>query len=76
MDDLTSSIGTKIKQLRIENQMTQKELCEDICSQAEISKIENGLNSPTVELLQKIAARLNSPITLLFENPQANEDID
>ncbi len=24
MDDLTSSIGAKIKQLRIENQMTQK----------------------------------------------------
>ncbi|MBF8152697.1 helix-turn-helix transcriptional regulator [Exiguobacterium sp. TBG-PICH-001] len=76
MDDLTSSIGAKIKQLRIEKQLTQQALCEGICSQAEISKIENGLNSPTVELLQKIAARLNSPIALLFENPQANEEID
>lgn len=64
---LTSSIGTKIKQLRIEKQMTQNELCEDICSQAEISKIENGLNSPTVDLLQQIAKRLKVPISLLFQ---------
>lgn len=76
LENLTSSIGKKIKQLRIEKRMTQNELCEDICSQAEISKIENGLNSPTVELLQKIASRLNSPIALLFENPQANEEIE
>ncbi len=32
MNTLTSSIGTKIKQFRIEKQMTQKELCEGICS--------------------------------------------
>lgn len=76
MNDLTSSIGTKIKQLRIEKQMTQKELCEGVCSQAEISKIENSLNSPTVELLQQIAKRLNTPIALLLENPQLKEEID
>lgn len=67
MDDLTSSIGTKIKQFRIEKQMTQKELCADLCSQAEISKIENGLNSPTVDLLQQLAVRLQVPISLLFQ---------
>ncbi|WP_294741071.1 helix-turn-helix domain-containing protein [uncultured Exiguobacterium sp.] len=76
MNDLTSSIGTKVKQLRIEKKMTQKELCEGICSQAEISKIENGLNSPTVELLQKIAVRLNSPIAILFENLYVNEEVE
>lgn len=67
MNTLTSSIGTKIKQFRIEKQMTQKELCADLCSQAEISKIENGLNSPTVDLLQQLAVRLQVPISLLFQ---------
>lgn len=67
MTSLTSSIGTKIKQLRIKKQMTQNELCEDICSQAEISKVENGLNSPTVDLLQQLAMRLQVPISLLFQ---------
>lgn len=67
MDLSISSIGTKIKQLRIEKQMTQKELCTDLCSQAEISKIENGLNSPTVDLLQQLATRLQVPISLLFQ---------
>ncbi|MCY1690816.1 helix-turn-helix domain-containing protein [Exiguobacterium sp. SL14] len=67
MDLSISSIGTKIKQLRIEKQMTQKELCADLCSQAEISKIENGLNSPTVDLLRQLATRLQVPISLLFQ---------
>lgn len=67
LENLTSSIGKKIKQLRIEKRMTQNELCEDICSQAEISKIENGLNSPTVDLLQQISKRLKVPISLLFQ---------
>jgi len=73
MNTLTSSIGTKIKQFRIEKQMTQKELCADLCSQAEISKIENGLNSPTVDLLQQLAIRLQVPISLLFQEHSDEE---
>ena len=65
---LTSSIGTKIKQFRIEKQMTQKELCADLCSQAEISKIENGKNSPTIDLLQQVAKRLKVPLSMLFQD--------
>jgi len=76
MNSLTSSIGTKIKQIRIEKQITQSELCNGICSQAEISKIENGLNSPTVDLMQQIAIRLKVPIALLFEELQANEEME
>ncbi|AHA31476.1 hypothetical protein ASF99_04465 [Exiguobacterium sp. Leaf187] len=76
MNSLTSSIGTKIKQLRIEKQMTQNELCNGICSQAEISKIENGLNSPTVDLMKQIATRLKVPIALLFEELQENEEME
>lgn len=74
-DVMTMAVGSKIKQIRTQKQMSQKELCNGICSQAEISKIENGLNSPTVELLQRLANRLKSPISILFEDHRINEEI-
>ena len=58
MNTLYQSIGNQIRQKRIEKHMTQKELSQGICSQAEISKIENGRNMPTIQLLEKIAKRL------------------
>ena len=49
MNQLNVSIGNEIKRIRQERNWTQSELCQGICSQAEISKIENGRNSPTVD---------------------------
>ncbi|RJP00290.1 XRE family transcriptional regulator [Exiguobacterium sp. RIT452] len=68
MNSLNISIGNEIKRIRQERNWTQSELCRGICSQAEISKIENGRNSPTVDLLQQIAERLEVPISNLLEN--------
>ncbi|MGI1806551.1 helix-turn-helix domain-containing protein [Exiguobacterium sp. TDN 0502] len=71
----TTAIGSRIKQMRTQKRMSQHELCKGICSQAEISKIENNLNSPTVELLQRLANRLKIPISVLFENQLPHEAI-
>lgn len=60
-------IGENVRRFRVQKGYSQKELCADLCSQAEISKIENGLNSPTVDLLQQLAMRLQVPISLLFQ---------
>ncbi len=60
-------IGENLKRFRVQKGYSQNELCANLCSQAEISKIENGLNSPTVELLQQLAVRLQVPISLLFQ---------
>ena len=68
MNSLPVSIGNEIKRIRKQKKMTQKELCDGICSQAEISKIENGRNSPTIDLLQQIAKRLRVPLSLLFRD--------
>ncbi|AFS70695.1 helix-turn-helix domain-containing protein [Exiguobacterium antarcticum] len=68
MNELNILIGNEIKRIRQERNWTQSELCQGICSQAEISKIENGHNSPTVDLLQKIANRLQVPVSLLLKN--------
>jgi len=68
MKSLPHMIGNEIKRIRKEKKMTQKELCDGICSQAEISKIENGRNSPTIDLLQQISKRLRVPLSLLFRD--------
>lgn len=74
MNQLNISIGNEIKRIRQERNWTQAELCQGICSQAEISKIENGRNSPTVDLLQQLAERLHTPVSSFFinENKKTN----
>ncbi|RDB33926.1 helix-turn-helix domain-containing protein [Exiguobacterium sp. RIT594] len=75
MNQLNISIGNEIKRIRQERNWTQAELCQGICSQAEISKIENGRNSPTVDLLQQLAERLEIPVSFLLENRKQQESI-
>ncbi|MGE6554819.1 helix-turn-helix domain-containing protein [Exiguobacterium artemiae] len=75
MNQLNVSIGNEIKRIRQERNWTQAELCQGICSQAEISKIENGRNSPTVDLLQQIADRLEIPVSFLLENQKQQESV-
>lgn len=73
MNHLPISIGYEIKRLRKEKKITQADLCEGICSQAEISKVENGKNSPTIDLLQQVAKRLKVPLSLLFQDHLRND---
>ena len=70
MNQLNISIGNEIKRIRQERNWTQAELCQGICSQAEISKIENGRNSPTVDLLQQLAERFHIPVSSFFINEE------
>lgn len=52
---------------RIESHMTQKELAEKTgIRQSNISRIENGSNSPTVETLARIAAGLGKQLKIDF----------
>ena len=76
MHPVIESVGEKIKQERKKQGMTQKELCDGICSQAEISKVENGKNSPTIDLLQSICKRLKLPISSFFEDEQVSQKLN
>lgn len=67
MTSLSNSIGNQLRRIRLEQRFTQQEVCQNICSQAELSKIEQGKVSPTIETIQKIANRLNISILQLFE---------
>lgn len=55
MIPLSTSIGYHLRQIRLEKGLTQKEVCKDICSQAELSKVEQGKVSATMDMIQKIA---------------------
>lgn len=58
----TESIGDKIKNLRKKRKMSQEDLCKNICSQSEISRIENNIINPSSFILQEIANRFGVSI--------------
>ncbi|MFP7278761.1 helix-turn-helix transcriptional regulator [Exiguobacterium indicum] len=66
-------IGKKLKFFRQLNGLSQKDLSAGICSQAEISKIENGKTMPTVELLRQIATVLRVPISELLKSDSEHQ---
>ncbi|WP_242144684.1 MULTISPECIES: helix-turn-helix domain-containing protein [unclassified Bacillus cereus group] len=58
MEFLSENLGLLIRDLRQKVGVSQKELCKGICSQAEISKIENGRILPSIYTLIMISYRL------------------
>lgn len=52
------NLGTKIKAIRKANKLSQKVLCDGICTQGMISQIENNIHIPNIELLSKLCGRL------------------
>ncbi|MCM3666371.1 helix-turn-helix transcriptional regulator [Mesobacillus subterraneus] len=52
------NLGQSIYSIRITLGISQKELAEGICSQSQISKIENGEISPYIHTLIKLSERL------------------
>ncbi|SEH76999.1 Helix-turn-helix domain-containing protein [Halobacillus karajensis] len=68
-------IGEVIKELRLAADMSQKELAEGICSQAQISKLEKGSEFPYSVTLYPLAQRLGVDMNYFFEVTH-NPDID
>lgn len=64
-------INEKIKTLRANRNMTQKELARSAgVSQSFISEIEAGRKSPTDRSLKKIAKGLNCSITIFYTDEE------
>lgn len=62
------TIGERLKFYRRLNSLSQKDISSGICSQAEISKIENGKVIPTVELLHQLAKKLRVSVSELVKD--------
>jgi len=68
MENALEEIGKRIYELRIHLNMTQKELCDGICTQAYISKIENGSLAIAADILFQIAERLGVDVNYFYDS--------
>ncbi|UTE73455.1 helix-turn-helix transcriptional regulator [Rossellomorea marisflavi] len=60
-------LGKEISRLRKQHSLTQKELAQDICTQAALSLIERGMTKPTLETIFFISLKLNKPISYFLQ---------
>ncbi len=67
MIELTHLLGKRIKELRERIGMSQRDACKGICTQAYISKIENGVIYPSAYLLMELSNRFNTDISYLLD---------
>ena len=64
-------IGKSIRQLRIQNHMTQDELAQKLfVTRQTVSNYENGKSKPDVEMLERIAEVLHTDIQTVIYGPQ------
>ncbi len=65
------SIGEKIKNVRTSKMLTQKELAGDTITRNMLSKIENGVATPSLPVAINLAERLGVPVGyLLSDSPE------
>lgn len=62
-----NEIGSAIKSLRKMARLSQEELSRDICSQAQLSKIENKNENPSATVLYKLSKKLGVDMNYFFE---------
>ncbi len=61
-------IAKAIIRARIDNKITQKELAERMnTTQSVISRVEQGRTSPSISLLKRLAAALNTTLQVQFK---------
>jgi transcriptional regulator with XRE-family HTH domain len=76
------SIGDKIRELRTNRGVHQKDICCETLNRTVLSKIENSKMLPSIPQLQYISNSFNVPISYFFETPSMlgdtvnNSDMD
>ena len=64
-------IGSKLKQARLDAELSQRQLCGDMITRNMLSLIENGLARPSMDTLAYLAERLKKPISFFLEEAPA-----
>jgi transcriptional regulator with XRE-family HTH domain len=73
LNEVRSEIGQKIAKLRIDNKLSMRELGEKLgISHAHISKLESGINLPSIDFLGKIAEFFNKDISYFLKSENNN----
>ena len=68
------SLGEKIKRRRKQLNMTLKDLAKDRITPGQISLVESGRSNPSVDLLEYLAATLNSSVEYLMESEESQAE--
>ena len=72
---LETSIGSQVRNFRKRLDMTVTELARQAgLSSGMLSKIENGVTSPSLATLQSLSEALNVPVTALFRQYEEQRD--
>ena len=70
-------LGRQILHLRHERGWTQKELAERVgTKQANISRLENGLLNPSIDMLQRVAKALGADLTVTLTVSVQREPVE
>ncbi len=68
MSQLKITFGKRLQLLRVEAEITQEELADEVGVTIEsISNMERGIYGPKFDNLEKIASALNIPVKELFD---------
>lgn len=60
-------LGQRIKALRMEQGLSQRQLCGETITRNMLSQIENGTARPSMDTLSYLAARLGKPVSYFLE---------
>lgn len=64
---MNNILGERLKILRKQKNLSQKELAKGICEPSQLSKFERGLVNPSSKLLNKLAKRLEISMEYFFD---------
>lgn len=69
--DIRELVGLNLRRLRVACGLPQDDLAVDAeMDRAHVSRIERGVENPTVVVLDRLAKALNAPITEFFRIPK------
>src|SRR6266571_8654990 len=71
-----STLGARLRQLRVSAGLTQSELAGDRCSKEYLSQIERGKTRPTADMLAWLAERLNVDAPFLESGQSSAEQAE
>ena len=72
---MAETLGKKIKRIRKQHKLTQKQLSDGICTQALISMFESDETVPSSVVLYKIAKKLNVTLDYFFEETRPSTKV-
>lgn len=70
-------LGKRLRQERVAQGLSQRQLCGDVITRNMLSQIENGVAKPSMDTLAYLANRLGKPIGFFLEDmmPSANQTV-